>query len=297
MEIIVNFFMSLGNLFKIYVIDILAGINLVSVIDILIVSILMFGIYKFIRDRRASKLALGLGLIFAVFFISNIFDMAAMRFILQNFYQVGIIAIIIVFQPELRDALEKVGTTPINIRKINNRSKTNTKATSSIAVIADAVCEMAKERTGALIVLERTTKLGDYIKTGVEIDAKISSHLFRNIFFNKSPLHDGAVIIRNFRICAAACILPTSANAEAVKDLGTRHRAAVGISEVSDAVVVVVSEETGTISIANNGLLKRHYNLASLKEDLFILLSSANGNATYQLNVNDPSKDDADNIQ
>ena len=257
MEIIVNFFMSLGNLFKIYVIDILAGINLVSVIDILIVSILMFGIYKFIRDRRASKLALGLGLIFAVFFISNIFDMAAMRFILQNFYQVGIIAIIIVFQPELRDALEKVGTTPINIRKINNRSKTNTKATSSIAVIADAVCEMAKERTGALIVLERTTKLGDYIKTGVEIDAKISSHLFRNIFFNKSPLHDGAMIIRDCRIHAAGCFLPLSQNEAIIKTLGTRHRAAIGMSENSDAAVVVVSEETGTVSVAVDGHLIR----------------------------------------
>lgn len=299
MDIIIKFFESVGNLFRIYVLDILAGINFISVLDILLVSILLFGVYKFIRDRRAGKLALGFVLIFIVLFFSNIFNMAAMRFILQNFYQVGIIAVIVVFQPELRDALEKVGNTPINIKKINNRSKTSAQLTATIGVISEAVCELSKERTGALIVLERTTKLGDYIKTGVEIDAKMSSHLFRNIFFNKSPLHDGAVIIRNNRICAAACILPSSVNTEVVKDLGTRHRAAVGISEVSDAVVIVVSEETGTISIANNGLLKRHYNSASLKEDLFILLSNANGSSTYQLDRNKPennSGEESDDI-
>ena len=140
-------------------------------------------------------------------------------------------------------------------------------------MLSEAACELSRERCGALIVIERNTKLGDYIKTGVELDALMSCELLGNLFFNRSPLHDGAVIIRAGKVCAAGCILPSSKSQSLPKDLGTRHRAAVGISEQSDAVVIVVSEETGTISIANNGILKRGYNSGTLKDDLFLLLT------------------------
>jgi diadenylate cyclase len=140
-------------------------------------------------------------------------------------------------------------------------------------VLSEAACDLSKEKCGALIVIERDSKLGDYIKTGVELDANMSCELLGNLFFNRSPLHDGAVIIRNGKICAAGCILPSSKSTDIPKELGTRHRAAVGISEQSDAVVIVVSEETGNISIANNGILKRGYNSGTLKDDLFLLLS------------------------
>jgi diadenylate cyclase len=144
---------------------------------------------------------------------------------------------------------------------------------ATIGVLSDAACDLSREKCGALIVIERNTKLGDYIKTGIELDALMSCELFANLFFNRSPLHDGAVIVRGGKIAAAGCILPSSKSSAIPKELGTRHRAAVGISEQSDAVVIVVSEETGTISIANNGVLKRNYNSGTLKDDLFLLLT------------------------
>lgn len=238
-------------------------------IDIFVLALVLFFIYRLIRDSRAWKLLVGLGVIFVIIAIAKNFEMNGLNFILGNFQQLGIIAILILFQPELRMALEKVGETPItSVKSIAAESKDLAAHSAEIDAICTAVVDLSREKVGALIVIERSTKLGDFIKSGVVIDASISSHLIRNLFFNKAPLHDGAVIIRNSRVCAAGCFLPLSTKEDINKDLGTRHRAAIGLTEVSDALVIVVSEETGTISVSIDGNLERNFNYSSLKQML-----------------------------
>ncbi len=251
----------------------LRNISFVDILDIAVLSLILYLVFQFMRDRRAGKLMIGLGLFATLLVVSTLLNMHAVKYILQNFYQIGFLAIIIVFQPELRAALEKVGNSPISgFRGLVPDTREIKMITADIEAICEASCDMARTKTGALIVLERQTKLGEYIKSGVAINAQISSFLLRNIFFNKAPLHDGAVIIRDYRICAAGCFLPLSTREDIIQDLGTRHRAAIGLSESSDAVVVVVSEETGTISVAIDGTLKRNYNYNSLKQELLKLL-------------------------
>jgi diadenylate cyclase len=251
----------------------LKEISVVDILDIAVLALLLYLVFQFLRDRRAGKLMMGLGIFAAVLIISSLLNMYAVKYILQNFYQIGFIAVVIVFQPELRAALEKIGNSPITSFKglVTDTSEIES-VTSDIDAICEAVGDMSRTKTGALIVIERKTKLGEYMKTGVSINAEISPFLLRNIFFNKAPLHDGAVIIRNHHICAASCFLPLSTADDIVKELGTRHRAAIGLSETSDAIVIVVSEETGTISVAIDGTLKRNYNYNSLKQELLKLL-------------------------
>lgn len=231
--------------------------------DILFVSVLFYFGYKFIKERRAGKLALGVVLLFAVHFVSNIFDLYVMQFLLQNVFQVGLITIVILFQPELRSALEKVGAQPLKgLKSIGEKDTTAT--AHMIDEVAEAAWDMSRSKTGALMVFERTTMLGDLGIMGTVIDAEPTSFLIKNIFFNKAPLHDGALIVRNNRLYSAGCLLPLSDNPDIIKDLGTRHRAAIGMSENSDALVVVVSEETGCISVALEGKLTRNYNKETL---------------------------------
>ncbi|MBO5047311.1 MAG: diadenylate cyclase CdaA [Clostridia bacterium] len=247
----------------------------IDVLDILLVSVIIFYIVKFIRERRASKLAIGVVIVIGVLIVSEILEMRAMSFLLSNVVQVGLIALVILFQPELRAALEKVGSSSFKTFK-NTISKDKEHAKGdNIANICQAVSELAREYTGALIIIERNTPLGDIIKTGTVINADICVEMLKNIFFNKAPMHDGAVVIHNNRIYAAGCFLPMSKNDDIIKDLGTRHRSAIGMSEESDAVVIVVSEETGTISIALNGELRRNYDYNSLKHELTSLLGAA----------------------
>ena len=273
MEKIRLFFENILFLFEKYILTRVEGIELKDIFDILILSFTIFFVFRFIMDRRAGKLALGLIFVVIILIIGNVFEMRAITFILQNFYQAGIIAIIIVFQPELRAALEKMGTAPIsNIKNISVDTKNTAYITNAISVISESVCDLSMEKTGALIVIERSTKLGDHIKTGTILNAQLTTPLLKNIFFNKAPLHDGAVILRNYRIFSAGCFLPLSTKEDIISDLGTRHRAAIGISELSDAIVIVVSEETGNISIANNGTLKRNYSYKTLKSELSKLL-------------------------
>ena len=256
-----------------YVVDTLREIRVVDVFDIVILAFIIFFIYSFIRDRRAGKLTLGLGLILVLYFLSSLLNMYALRFVFDNFLQVGILAILIVFQPEMRAALEKVGgTTFSGLKSITSESKEIAARVERIEALSSAANDLSRDKVGALIVIERSTKLGEYIKSGVTIDSIISPYILRNLFFDKAPLHDGAVIIRDGRICAAGCFLPLSTNNDIDKDLGTRHRAAIGVSETSDAVVIVVSEETGVISMAVNGELKRNYNYNTLKQELNNLL-------------------------
>ena len=251
----------------------LKSIRVTDIIDIILVAVMFYYVYRFIRERRAGKLAAGLLILLLILLLSDRLDMRAMQFIMQNLFQVGMVAVIVVFQPELRSALEKVGAEPLRgLRSISEKSGNDASTIAMINEVTEAACDMSLDKTGALIVIERTTKLGDIIKTGTIVNADTTAFLIRNIFFKNAPLHDGAMIIRDDRIYAAGCFLPLSTNNDIIKDLGTRHRAAIGMSENSDAVIVVVSEENGTISIAVEGELKRNFSYNSLKAELTRLL-------------------------
>ena len=204
--------------------------------------------------------------------ISDWLDMRVTNYILEKIIDVGLIALIIVFQPELRSMLEKMGGEPLKGIKGRFDRSSSDSFRPKLAEICYAAENLSESKTGALIVFERGTKLGDVIKTGTVIDSEISSFLIGNIFFNKAPLHDGALIIRNKRLYAAGCFLPLSTNPDIVPDLGTRHRAGIGISENSDAVVLIVSEETGVISVAVDGVLKQGFSRKTLEEYLTGLL-------------------------
>lgn len=252
----------------------IASIGFFDILDIVIVSVIFYYTYRFVRDRRAGKLALGILLIILALFISNIFGMQALSFLIENIVQVGMIGVIILFQSELRTFLEKMGGQ--SILQINKKKdkKYFSQTVKCIDAVVEAVTDFSAEKTGALIIFERSTKLGDVIKTGTVIDAEAGAYMIKNIFFNKAPMHDGALIIRNNRLYSAGCFLPLSMNPEIVKDLGTRHRAGIGMSENSDAVVVIVSEETGTISLAVDGRMTRDYDSITLKRELVKLLFS-----------------------
>lgn len=247
----------------------LMSIEVKDAIDIVILGLVLFFIYRLIRDSRAWKLLIGLLALLLISVVADVFEMRALSTVFGNFRQLGLLAILVLFQPELRMALEKVGGTPISgIKSISSSSEDLATRSAEINAICTAVSDLSREKLGALIVIERSTKLGDFVKSGVYIDAAVSPYILRNIFFNKAPLHDGAVIIRQRRICAAGCFLPLSTKEDINKDLGTRHRAAIGLTEISDAIVIVVSEETGTISMAVDGSLERNFNYNTLKQAL-----------------------------
>ncbi len=250
----------------------ISSIGFFDIADIIIVTVIFYYTYRFVRDRRAGKLAFGILLIVLIMMFSNLMGMQVLSFIIENVVQVGMIGVIILFQPELRAFLEKMGGPNVlsGLKKKDKRSMSG--AVACIDAVVEAVTDFSKEKTGAIIVFERSTKLGDVIKTGTVIDAQAVSYMIKNIFFNKAPMHDGALIIRNHRLYAAGCILPLSYDPEIIKDLGTRHRASIGMSENSDAVVVVVSEETGTVSIAVDGHLTRDYDAMTLKRELVRLI-------------------------
>jgi diadenylate cyclase len=250
----------------------ISSIGFFDVIDIIIVSVIFYYTYRFVRDRRAGKLALGILFVILALLISNVLGMQALSFLIQNIVQVGMIGVIILFQSELRTFLEKMGGQSILQRNKKKDRKYFSETVKCIDAVVEAATDFSAEKTGALIVFERTTKLGDVIKTGTVIDAESGAYMIKNIFFNKAPMHDGALIIRNNRLYSAGCFLPLSVNPEIVKDLGTRHRAGIGMSENSDAVVVIVSEETGTISLAVDGRITRDYDNLSLKKALLKLL-------------------------
>ncbi|MBQ7337744.1 MAG: diadenylate cyclase CdaA [Clostridia bacterium] len=269
-----NWFDTLATAFSEHVIAPLRAISVIDVIDILIIAYIFYVIYMQFRERRAGNMLVGLVILTALYFVSRAAQLNAVHTFLDSFYQVGAVVILIVFQNDLCDLLDRLGAKTQRLRNIAKRRPHDiANVTATIALLSDSAVELSHERTGALIVVERSSKLGEYIKNGVMIDGELSVELICNLFYNHSPLHDGAVIIREGKIAAAGCILPSSKNTALPKELGTRHRAAVGISEQSDAVVIVVSEETGGISIANNGVLKRGYTSGTLRDDLFLLLA------------------------
>ena len=273
MEQFRTFWETLSQLAEMHVIHRIEHFRIIDVFDILILAIVIFSVVQFIVQRRAGRLALGLVFIIFAAIVTAFLDMKAMMLIFSNLTQVGLIALVVMFQPELRTVLEKLGKTSIpNIKGISTENKNSEYISNAISVITETACDLSMEKTGALIVIERNTKLGDHIKTGTVINAQMSSQLLKNIFYNKAPLHDGAVILRNYRIHSAGCFLPLSLQEDIDQSLGTRHRAAIGITEVSDAIVVVVSEETGKISIVMDGVINQNYNYKSLKKELGRLL-------------------------
>jgi len=239
-----------------------------------LVAVIIFFVIKFISDKRAGKLAIGICMILFLLAISQLFSMSATNFLFSNITQVGMVLLVVVFQPELRSALEKIGGAGKDLKILpSSKESRDNRRGAAMNTLCEAVQELARDYTGALIVIERDTPLGDIIKTGTVVNADIGVSMIKNIFFNKAPLHDGAMIIRNQRVYAAGCFLPLSTKNDIVKDLGTRHRAAIGMSENSDAIVIVVSEETGTISLAVDGKLRRNYDQNSLKRELNKILN------------------------
>jgi diadenylate cyclase len=251
-----NLMVDLSN-----ILTIVKNITIWNVLDILIVGYIFYKLYILIKESRAEQLIKGLALILVVLKLSELLQLVALHWIIQNTLTVGLIAIIVIFQPELRRALEHLGRSKFITRKLFDTKEEMQRVVDEITI---AAVDLSESKTGALIIIEQETGLRDYVANGIPIDAVVSSPLLENIFVVNTPLHDGAVVIRRARIVAAGCVLPLTEH-EVRKELGTRHRAAIGITESSDAIAVVVSEETGNISLSINGRLTRNYNDERLK--------------------------------
>ncbi|MBQ3094624.1 MAG: diadenylate cyclase CdaA [Clostridia bacterium] len=265
---------AIGSFFSVAwdrIVAFFSTINIVSAaIDILVVAMLIYGLIKLVRDSRAEQLTKGIVLLLFAYFAAIILDLKSLTYLLGMVFDNALILLVVVFQPEIRRALERVGHSSFTsaLASLRNNSATEEairRNKEAIAAVCGAVEQLQRQRMGALIVFERHTKLGDIVATGTTIEAEPSVELIGNVFFNKAPLHDGAMIIRNGRVCAAGCILPLTTNHRLSSSLGTRHRAAVGMSENSDALIVVVSEETAAISLAQGGELTRDYTPKTLR--------------------------------
>ena len=234
-------------------------LRLIGPADVLDMAILAFGIYHLFRLARKSRFGQvlkAIAFLLVAMVLANVLPFRTLRFVLNNAAELGVIALIIIFQPELRRILEQMGSGKIKelfVAETNGNDLEN-----AIVETVEAYTAMSGDKVGALMVFERRTVLDDMLKTGTALDCQVSAELLKNLFWNKAPLHDGAVIVRNGRIVGAGCMLPLSGNVNLSRDLGMRHRAGIGISENSDAVVAIVSEETGSISVAIDGALRRH---------------------------------------
>ena len=227
-----------------------------DILDILIVAYIIYRVMKLLKDTSAERLIKGIIILVGIMLLASMLHLTMISWLLQQALNVGLFAIVVVFQPELRRLLEQIGKG--NFSRLIVPADAPDEVESMITATVSACADMSRTKTGALIVFERRERLGEIISTGTMVDAAPSAELIKNIFFKNSPLHDGAMIVRAGRVCAAGCVLPLSGNQSLSRDLGTRHRAAVGMSESADSVLVVVSEETGSISVAIGGMLKRH---------------------------------------
>ena len=245
--------------------NITAGIGITDILDVLIVAFLAYKVLGFIRETRAEQLAKGILVFFLATFGSYVLNLYTLHYILSNMLQVGLIALVVIFQPELRRALEHLGRSKITT-VFSQVDKDEAK--QMIGEFVRAIESMSASRTGALIVIERETLLNDIVETGTIIDARVSEQMIGNIFYEGSPLHDGALIVRGDRLYAAGCVLPLTQNKGLNKELGTRHRAGIGITENSDALTLIVSEETGVVSIAQDGKLTRFLDMKTVEKML-----------------------------
>ena len=244
-------------------------IQVSDIIDIAVIAFLVYKAVGFLRETRAGQLVKGILVLLAVSLCARWFNLVSLQWLLDTVFEFALVAIAIIFQPELRRALEKMGRSNFAaIIKGQTPQEEKENAEKCIDAVCRAAGAMQKQKVGALVVFERNTLLGDIINTGTVIDSETSVQMVGNIFFPNSPLHDGAMIIRDGRIHAAGCILPLTQNEDLNSQLGTRHRAAIGMSENSDAVVLIISEETGTISLAINGHITRNYTTETLRQKL-----------------------------
>ncbi len=270
MDAVTSWFSSVVSVFN--------TIQLKDIIDIAVITIIIFSLFQLIRQTRAVQLLKGVFILLILFVISNLFQLTMLTSFLRAFFQWAVILIVIVFQPEIRKALEQLGRNRVGRKYLgffisHHKSESETeRIKKAIIDVSDTATIFSRSKTGALIVFERMTMLSDIASSGTVLNSETSVALLGNIFFNKAPLHDGATIIRDGLIYASGCILPLTDNKNVDINLGTRHRAALGMSEQSDAVIVVVSEETGTISIALDGSLTRDYSRETLIETLENLL-------------------------
>lgn len=238
--------------------NVLLHLRLVDILDIAILSYAIYKILWMLRKTSSGRVLWGIVILIFAMFLTSASKMIAIPFLLNKVLEWFILMLVILFQPELRRFLERVGSSRFGLVFASTRKEPSEELDNAIAQITEAYVDMSRDKVGALMVFERQNLLDDIIKTGTELDCAISSELLKNIFWDKAPLHDGAVIVRGGRIVSAGCMLPLSSNVNLSRDLGMRHRAGIGISEQTDAVVAIVSEETGSISVAMDGMLKRH---------------------------------------
>lgn len=253
--------------------NVFSGVGITDVIDIIIVAFVIYKLLGLIKQTRAEQLMKGVLLLVVATFLSGFFNLHTLNWLLNGAVMLGAVAILVVFQPELRRALEYMGRSKIVKAPLRRMDKEKGKQTT--AHIVKAVEEFSRDQVGALIVFERETSLYDIAETGTIIDAELSEQLLGNIFYEGAPLHDGAVIIREDRVYAAGCVLPLTRSNSISKDLGTRHRAGIGITENSDALVIIVSEETGIISMAKDGQLTRFLDIKTVEKTLLNMYINA----------------------
>ncbi|MBR2520613.1 MAG: diadenylate cyclase CdaA [Oscillospiraceae bacterium] len=247
------------------------SIRIADVLDIAIITFVFYKLILMIRGKTAARIVRAVVVLLLITWLSQVLGLNVINFILTNTIKMGVIALLIMFQPEIRRALERIGASS-SIGRLLGRATPREDAEVEVDQVVDACQWLARSKFGALIVFERDNNLEDYMKTGTMINADLSSELLRNIFFPKAALHDGAVIIRDGRILAAGCMLPMTDNTNLERDLGMRHRAGIGISEQTDAIVVIVSEERGTVSVAENGMIKMNLSADVLKRLLLMRL-------------------------
>ncbi len=253
----------------------LSNMSLWSILDILVVSYIFYKGYMLIKETRAEQLLKGIALIIVLIPISYLLKLDMLYFILNKTLTIGVLSVIIIFQPEIRRGLEHIGRSAFeDVHYANDKESINI----AINEIVNAVHNLSETKTGALIVMEQKTGLAEIVSSGTILDANVSSNLLENIFVVNTPLHDGATIIRNNKILASGCVLPLTNNNNINKKLGTRHRAGLGLSEVSDALIIIVSEETGVVSLAINGKLSREYDKERLRNILSNIIENRNKN-------------------
>lgn len=285
MNAVMNFLSQTGQT----ILNLARQFSLKDALDVAIMTVLLYGVIKLVRETRAGQLVKGIILLIALFVISHYLELTMLNAMLQAFLQYAFLVLVILFQPEIRKALEQVGRSKVGrslVNAVGGREKESTRLQVRRAIegVGEATALLQQMRMGALIVFERQTKLGEIAATGTIVEADPSAQLIANIFFNKAPLHDGAMILRDGKVYAVGCILPLTSNLSVSAELGTRHRAALGMSENSDAVVVVVSEETGQISVAVSGRLRRDFDRKGLEEYLEInLLGGAERNGSKSI--------------
>ena len=272
---------------KTYLLQSIPDIRITDLIEMIIIAVLLYNLMLWIKNTRAWALLKGILVLFGFILLAYLFQMNTILWLADKTVNVGIIAVVIIFQPELRRALEQLGRNKVLGLLVSDNGKMmeNKFSDKTMNEIVKACFEMSKVKTGALIVIERKTPLAEFERTGIVVDGVVTSQLLLNIFEHNTPLHDGAVVVRGNRIVAATCYLPLSDNMQISKDLGTRHRAGVGVSEVSDSVTIIVSEETGKVSVAFDGELKRGLDPDTLREELKRIIEENEVSKKRRLNI------------